>query len=196
MAMVQGAELNEADLKRLLKRVVELVMPDMRHYYRLTRKGRIVKSYASDGSYWADVQPLRNDESNDPREPVIPRVEIPILWAGPGRGVVCPPAAGALCDITYYDGDPNYPRISNFRWGKGQAPTCVLDAFLIAQSTDCYFLIKPGGGFELKGHMRIIGDIVATGDISDQDGTKSMAGMRTVYDRHSNPNDGPPPEKM
>jgi hypothetical protein len=86
--------MSEVDLKGLLKRVVELVMPNLRHYYRLPRKGVVVKSYASDGSYWADVQPLRNDDSVDEGEPVISRVEIPILWGGPDRGLVCPRRRG------------------------------------------------------------------------------------------------------
>jgi uncharacterized protein involved in type VI secretion and phage assembly len=64
---------------------------------------------------------------------VIPKVEIPILWAGDKRGVVCPPTPGMLCDIEYYDGDPDYPRISNFRWPRGKAPSCELDAFIIQQ---------------------------------------------------------------
>lgn len=135
----------EVDLKTLLKRVIELVMPNLRHYYRLPRKGRVVKSYASDGQYWADVQPLRNDESDDPNEPVIPRVEIPIMWGGPERGVVCPPAVGTLCDITYYDGDPNYPRISHFRWARHQAPACELGAFIIQQQPGIFISITPAG---------------------------------------------------
>ena len=39
---------------------------------RLPRKGRVVKSYASDGTYWADVQPLRNDDSAE----AIARLEV------------------------------------------------------------------------------------------------------------------------
>jgi len=135
----------EVDLKKLLKRAIELVMPDLRHYYRLPRKGRIVKSYASDGSYWADVQPLRNDESDDPNEPMIPRVEIPVLWGGPERGVICPPTVDTLCDITYYDGDPNYPRISNFRWARNNAPNCEPDAFIIQQRPGVFIKITPAG---------------------------------------------------
>ncbi|MDD5106037.1 MAG: baseplate assembly protein [Desulfuromonadaceae bacterium] len=135
----------DVDLKSLLKRVVELVMPNLRHYYRPPRKGKVVKSYASDGSYWADVQPLRNDDSVDDNEPIVPRIEIPILWGGPERGVVCPPTVGTLCDITYYDGDPNYPRISNFRWAKNTAPNCELGAFIIQQSPDVYIKIETGG---------------------------------------------------
>lgn len=134
-----------SELKKLLKRVVELVMPDLRAFYRVPRKGRIEKSYTSDGRYWADVQPLRNDDSVDPREPMIPKVEIPILWGGPERGVVCPPEIGTLCDITYYDGDPNYPRISNFRWAVNMAPACELGAFIIQQRPGVYISISPSG---------------------------------------------------
>lgn len=142
-----GMVLNMADmdLKALLKRVVELVMPNLRSYYRVPRKGRIVKAYASDGSYWADVQPIRNDESDDTHEPVLPRIEIPILWGGPERGVVCPPTVGTLCDITYYDGDPDYPRISNFRWAKNKAPVCELGGFIIQQTPDIYIKITSTG---------------------------------------------------
>lgn len=135
----------EVDLKILLKRVIELARPDLRHYYRLPRKGRVVQSYASDGQYWADVQPLRNDESDDVNEPVIPRVEIPIMWGGPERGMVCPPAVGTLCDITYYDGDPNYPRISNFRWARNKAPACELGELIIQQKPGVYLKITPVG---------------------------------------------------
>ncbi len=140
-----GWNMGEVDLKKLLQRVVELVMPNLRHYYRMLRKGRIVKAYASDDQYWADVQLLRNDESDDTNEPVITKVEIPILWGGPERGVVCPPAVGTLCDVEYYDGDPNYFRISNFRWEKNKAPGCELGAFIIQQSPEVFIKIAPGG---------------------------------------------------
>jgi len=134
-----------SELSALLKRVVELVMPDLRSYYRVVRKARVVKTYASDGRYWADVQPLRNDENVDESEPVISKVEIPVVWAGPERGIVCPPVAGAFCDLEYYDGDPDYPRISNFRWHGNKAPGCELGAFIIQQSPEVYVKITPGG---------------------------------------------------
>lgn len=129
------------DLLSLLRRAIELAMPDLRHFYRVVRKARVERTYASDGRYWADVQPLRNDESVDEAEPVIPRVEIPILWAGPQRGVVCPPLQGAYCDLEYYDGDPNYPRISNFRWHASQAPACEVGAFIIQAEPGTYIKI-------------------------------------------------------
>lgn len=159
--------MKEADLKKLLKRAIELLMPDLRHYYRLPKKGLVMKAYASDGSYWADVQPLRNDESVDPREPLITRVEIPVLWGGPERGMVCPPAEGTLCDITYYDGDPNYPRISNFRWARNKAPQCSLGAFIIQQ--------RPGVFIEISA----TGQVITT---TDADKLNTIAGdkMETI----------------
>jgi len=133
---------DSADLKALLKRVVEIAMPNLRAYYRVVRKAKIVATYpAENGRYWADVQPLRNDDSVDEKEPVIPRVEIPIMWAGPNRGVVCPPMNGAHCDLEYYDGDPNFPRISNFRWQDNGAPACEVGAYVIQHSDGTFIKI-------------------------------------------------------
>lgn len=131
----------------ILRKAIELAMPDFRHYYRMTRKARVVNAYASDGKYFADVQPLRNDETDDPKEPLIPRVEIPILWGGPQRGIVCPPAPGTLCDLSYYDGDPNYPRISNFRWQGNAAPECGLNELVIQQTPGVSIRIEKDGSF-------------------------------------------------
>lgn len=114
-----------------IRKAIEIGQPDLRHYYRMTKKAKVVASYASDGNYYCDVQPLRNDETVDEAEPVVPKVEIPILWAGPKRGVVCPPEVGTYCDLSYYDGDPNYPRISNFRWHSMDAPEAALTEFVI-----------------------------------------------------------------
>ncbi len=137
----------EQSLLSLLKRALELAMPDLRAYYRMTRKAKVVAAYASDGRYYADVQPLRNDESPDTSEPVIPKVEIPIVWGGPKRGIVCPPAVGTLCDLSYYDGDPNYPRISNFRWQMNGAPDCGLDELIIQQTPGVSLKIEKDGSF-------------------------------------------------
>lgn len=132
----QGVEVDEQQSKRdivgTIRRLVELARPNLRHYYRMTKKAKVVAVYASDGEYFCDVQPLRNDESPDPKEPVVPRVALPVLWGGPDRGVVCPPVAGVLCDLSYYDGDPNYPFISNIRWGGGMnPPRAELNEFVI-----------------------------------------------------------------
>ena len=139
--------MGEESILSTLKRAIELCMPDLRHYYRMTRKAKIVAAYASDGKYYADVQPLRNDETPDEKEPVIPQVEIPVYWGGPQRGIICPPAPGTLCDLSYYDGDPNYPRISNFRWQGNAAPECGLDELVIQQTPGTSIKIEKDGSF-------------------------------------------------
>lgn len=161
------------DLKALLKRVFELVMPDIRSYYRVVKKARVVKAYASDGHYWADVQPVRNDESIDPNEPVIPKIEIPVIWAGPNRGIVCPPAVGSFCDLEYYDGDPNYPRISNFRWHNNGAPAAAIGD-LVIQS-------EPGTYIKIDAAKKIL--LVTPADIEKTAGgnwTIQVAGIATI----------------
>lgn len=142
-----GIAMADTNILDVLRKAIELAMPDFRHYYRMTRKARVVNAYASDGKYYADVQPLRNDETDDPKEPLIPRVEIPIMWGGPQRGIVCPPAAGTLCDLSYYDGDPNYPRISNFRWQGNVAPECGLNELVIQQTPGVSLKIEKDGSF-------------------------------------------------
>ena len=123
---------SKRDFIDLIRKVVELAQPDLRSFYRMTRKAKIVGVYASDGQYFADVLPLRNDESVDNAEPVVPRVALPVLWGGPDRGLVCPPTKGTLCDLSFYDGDPNYPFISNIRYGLGQnAPKAELNELVI-----------------------------------------------------------------
>ena len=123
---------SKRDVVGMIRRLVELAMPNLRHYYRMTKKAKVVAVYPSNGEYFCDVQPLRNDETPDPLEPVVPRVALPVLWGGPDRGVVCPPVVGVLCDLSYYDGDPNYPFISNIRWGGGKnAPKAELNEFVI-----------------------------------------------------------------
>lgn len=119
------------DMRALMKRFFELCQPDLRKYYRVPRKGRVVAAYASDGAWYADVQPLRNDESVDSAEPVLPRLELPVIWGGPDRGVVCPPEPGTSCVLAYYDGDPNYPYILAIRWHGNGAPEAELREFVI-----------------------------------------------------------------
>jgi hypothetical protein len=133
-----------------LRQMIELVRPNLRHYYRVTKKARIVKAYASDGKYWADVQPLRNDGSADEAEPLVPQAEMPVMWSGNQRGIVCPPAAGTVCDLSYYDGDPNYPFISNLRWEGVNAPAAGLDELVIQHSPGIKVWFDAAGNWHIQ----------------------------------------------
>lgn len=156
---------NSSNFLDVIRQAVEICRPNLRGYYRMTRKAKVVAAYPADGSYYADVQPLRNDETPDPKEPVIPRVEIPVFWGGPKRGIVCPPAAGTVCDLTYYDGDPNYPCISNFRWAGNASPEADLTELVIQQ--------EPGVSIKIDKEHSII-------TISPKDWTVKVDGNATI----------------
>ena len=70
------------DIIGTLRKAIEVAQPNLRSYYRAVRKAKVVASYASDGQYYCDVQPLKNDETADENEPVIPAVAIPVMWGG------------------------------------------------------------------------------------------------------------------
>ncbi len=137
--------IDAADLRELLRRAVELAQPNLRKYVRMPRKGRIVTAYKADGTYYADVQPLTNDGSPDPNEPMYPKLDLPVIWGGGGRGVVCPPAAGTPCVIGYYDGDPCFPFIQDIRWQ--QTPEADLEEFVIQLNPTTQFKIDKQGNF-------------------------------------------------
>ncbi len=132
---------DDSNILNLLRRAIEMARPNLRDQYRIVRKAKVVKTYDSDGQYWCDVQPLLNDDSVDAAEPVVTQVEIPILWGGEKRGLVCPPAVGTLCDLSYYDGDPAYPRVSNFRWERNVAPECEIGALIIQKEPGVHIKI-------------------------------------------------------
>ena len=126
----------------VFRRLMELAQPDLRKYFRVPRKGKIVASYPSEGGQWfADVQPLRNDESDDTSEPVLPKLELPVIWGGVNRGVVCPPAVGTPCIVGYLDGDPSYPFIMHIRWYNQQPPEAELTELIIQQEPGVYIKI-------------------------------------------------------
>jgi hypothetical protein len=131
----------EADLKELLKRVFELVMPNLRAYYRMPHKAKVIKSYAADGKFYADVQPLHNNEEVNEKRSIQTKLEIPVLIGGKAAGIIGPPQKGTHCVLSYFDGDPDFPYISDFRWKDNGAPACELDALIIQKEDGIYIKI-------------------------------------------------------
>lgn len=137
---------DKTELITLIKSILAEIYP----MGKSVRKGKIIKAYATGDKYYCDVEILKNDDTADENEPQINGVEIPVIWAGVNRGIICPPQADMLCDIEYYSGDPNYPRISNFR-PNAKLPKAELDEFVLQQSPDTIFKIKADGSYEITG---------------------------------------------
>ena len=121
--------MSDANLLKLIKRAVELCRPDLRSDYRVTRKAKVVTAYASDGQYFADVQPLRNDRgtarSGSSRIIVLRSVEIPIMWGGPNRGVDLSAAGGYAVRPLVLRWRPQLSEDRRLSAGKGTALQAV-----------------------------------------------------------------------
>jgi hypothetical protein len=154
------------EVKKLLKAVIEVLAPDLDRYRKPLRKGRVVETYASDGKYYCDVEILLNTDQRDAHEPIIKSVEIPVIWGGVNRGIICPPAVGTYCDIEYYHGDPDYPRISNFRWEGNTAPAAAVDEFIIQQTDGVFIRIKASSDVEVKTPAKVIIDAGGNAEIT------------------------------
>lgn len=133
-------------LKELLKEATEAAAPNLRKTTAAPRRAKVTAVKPAGGTYVCSVQAVLNDGRPDPNAPVIPDVEIPLMWAGPNRGMVCPPTVGEYCDIGFYDGDANSPYITNFR-PNGQAPAAELDSLMIQHSPGIRIGFKPDGTF-------------------------------------------------
>jgi len=123
------------NLEKLLKHVFEVLKPDLRSYYRMPVKAKIIETYAVKNKFYADVQPLRNDETVNTKEPIISKVEIPKIFGGTKRGIVAPPQLNTLCVVGFIDGDPNYPWVMNFL-SNNESPDADIDEIVIQKTTD------------------------------------------------------------
>jgi len=137
------ADFDVRAFKRLLKQVIETIAPDLRRNMALPRLAKVTAVKPAGGTYVCSLQPVLNDRRPDPDAPVIPDVEIPIIWAGPDRGLVCPPKVDEYCVVGFYDGDPNSPFIINFR--PSSAPAAELDSLMIQHSPGVRLGFKPDG---------------------------------------------------
>ena len=136
-------------LKKLLKAAIEAAGPDLRQVMALPRRAKVTAVKPAGGAYVCSVQAVKADGRPDAAAPVIPDVEIPVLWAGPNRGLVCPPQEGEFCDLGFYDGDPNSPFIMSFR-PNGAAPAADLDGLTVQHSPGIAFGFRPDGTFFVR----------------------------------------------
>jgi len=187
--MSKGEKQDGRKMKVLLKEAIEKCAPDLRRVLAQPRRGQVTAVKKAGGKYVCSVQAVLNDGRPDPAAPVIPDVEIPLIWSGPNRGIVCPPTVGEYCDLGFYDGDSNCPYITNFR-PNGQAPEAELDELFIQHSPGIRFGFQADGTFiidapkavltipqiiingdiQVNGNINVSGSIYASGTIIDGSG--------------------------
>jgi hypothetical protein len=213
---------NVEELAKSLKVIIKQLFPEL-NGYSYPVKARVVKVHEAAGKidamkkvYSADVQPLLPDGGVDGKSPVVPDVEIPVIWAGPLRGVYCLPAVGAVVRLCYYYNDPALPYIDAVLGEGYQAPEHPLGSFVIQHSsgvrieigkdkkvtiiTDDNVEVTAGKTLNLKA-ARIS---LSSDDITFTDGGGHPLAfadvVQSVFDGHTHPGahgeTGPPTQKM
>ncbi|MCL4514157.1 MAG: phage baseplate assembly protein V [Firmicutes bacterium] len=131
---------NHTELAKVLKGVFLQLFPELRGYHFPIR-AKVVKVYEGAGRmdpfnhrYSVDVQPLSPDGSVNKKAPVIPDVEIPVLWAGPARGVYCLPVVGAIVRVAFYYNDPAQPFVDAILGEGFDSPAHPLGSFIVQHS--------------------------------------------------------------
>jgi len=134
---------------KALRSVIKALFPELAGYQHPIR-ARVVAVHEAGGAmteyaprYTVDVQPLRPDWSIDPERPTIPDVEIPVVWAGPNRGVYCLPAVGAIVRVAWYYGDPAHPYVDAILGYGFNCPDHPAGSFIIQASDGTKIVINP-----------------------------------------------------
>ena len=126
-------------------------------------------------------------------------------WVGNGWGMFCPPTPGDVVDVHFQEGGKLAAYVSLRFYGNAAQPQSVPSGefWLVHQSgsvakltndgkvtledsSGSFLTLNADGTATLKANLTVQGNIVATGDISDQNGVSgTVAHIRTVYDSHT-----------
>ncbi|MDR3561912.1 MAG: hypothetical protein P4N59_10825 [Negativicutes bacterium] len=186
---------NTAELAEVFKTIILELFPELGGYHFPIR-AKVVKVHEDGGQvddynklYSVDVQPLKPDGSVDESKPVIPDIEIPVLWGGPDRGVFCLPVVGGVVRVGFYYNDPAYPFIDAVLADGFSIPDHALGSLIIQMSTGVRIEIdKTGQIFLLTPQKVMLGDADHPVTLADT--------LKAAYDAHIHPTpsgpSGPP----
>lgn len=141
--------------------IFKAIFPELNGYHYPIR-ARVTAVHEAGGTvgdfnkiYSIDVQPLKPDGSVDDMQPVIPDVELPVLWAGPQRGIYCLPVIGAIVRLAYYYNDPAQPFIDAVLADGYDAPDHPVGALIIQQVAGVKIEITRDGQINIKTGKKI-----------------------------------------
>ena len=129
-------------------------------------------------------------------------------WAGNGWGMFCPPAPGDEVEVGFQEGGKQAGYIRLRAFGNRFRPLPVPSReFWLVHGSGSFLKFLNDGTVGLHaataitssapiwnhtGDVHVDGEILATGDITDLDGTRGTVGhIREVYDIHTHPVSGP-----
>jgi antitoxin component of MazEF toxin-antitoxin module len=197
MAGIRGVK----ELKGIIRSIVLEVFPELQGYHYPIR-AKVVKVYEKGGKidefnnlYSCDVQPLKKDGSVDEESPVIPDIEIPVLWAGNQRGIFCLPKEGTIVRVGFYYNDPAQPFLDAVLPRGYEIPEHLLDSIIIQHSNGIKIEIKPNGEMLLKSSKKITAETATLFEalapkikLAGLDHPVAFADVvKTIHDGHTHP---------
>ena len=133
------------------------MFPELNNGYQFPIRAKVVKVHEAGGivsdfdkRYSVDVQPLAKDGTEDATKPVIPDVAIPIIWAGPDRGLFCLPKVGAVVRVGFYYWDAALPYVDAILGDGYNVPAHPIDSLILQQSNGVKVVIEPSGKVIIK----------------------------------------------
>lgn len=148
---------NTGELKELLSKIVRAIFPELNNGYQYPIRAKVVKVHEGGGKisdfdkrYSVDVQPLARDGTEDKTKPVIPDVAIPVLWAGPDRGLFCLPKVGAIVRVGFYYWDAALPYVDAVLGDGYNVPEHPVNGLILQQSNGVKVVMKPSGDVEIE----------------------------------------------
>lgn len=143
---------NTGELKKLLEKIIRAMFPELSNGYQFPIRAKVVKVHEGGGTvsdydkrYSVDVQPLTKDGTADPTKPVIPDVAIPVIWAGPNRGLFCLPKVGAIVRVGFYYWDAALPYVDAVLGDGYNVPAHPVDGLILQQSNGVKVVMEPSG---------------------------------------------------
>lgn len=158
-----------------IKSILTSILSELYPHPATLRKAKVIKTYDAEDTYLCDVEILNNDESVDESYPIISKVRIPQIVAGEGRGIIAPPEVDSLCDISFYNGDINYPVVSNFRVTTSFAKA-KMDELHIANSSETFIKMDKEGILTIKSEKVVVDckDATVTADTVVVESSKTV----------------------
>lgn len=171
-----------------LSRLVRRALPELEQHTAGPRRARVTGVETEGGQvdelhgrYSITVQPILANGEDDPDQPEIPDLALPVIWGGAnGRGIFARPKKGALVRIGYYEGDPAQPYVDAVLADGFTVPSSGVDELVIAQSDGTRIRIAGDGTIVLETSDAKSGAPVRTCDVCAFTGTGHPEGAAKV----------------
>ncbi len=122
---------------------------------------------------------------------------LPVLspWIGAGWGIACPPSVGDQVMVLSQEGHAEHGIVIGGAYSEQMRPPTIDGAAVppgeavLFHASGAYLRLANDGGLVISasngGNIIVKGDLVVTGNISDQNGEhQTLADLRNAYDKH------------